>query len=102
MSLNFLISSLYYTTGKLELVLASVGLQVVSAIQVFNNHIYLKASLTRFCAVVVFLGYLLLVCLVYESQMQIIICVLKNVLTETRFLLLLLFLFIAKLGLKVV
>ena len=62
MSLNFLISSLY-TIEILELALVSVRLQVGSATKFFNNHLYLKASLARFCAVVAFLGQLLLICL---------------------------------------
>ena len=60
-----------------------MGLQVVCATKVLNSHINLKASLMHFCAVVVFLGQLLLVCLVYESQMQDIICAQKKYLIET-------------------
>ena len=60
-SLNFLSLN---TIGKLELALFSMGLQVGCATKVLNNHIYLKAFLSRLFAVVVFLGQLLLVCLV--------------------------------------
>ena len=73
-----MISSLY-TTGKLKFAFVSVVLQVGCVTKVLNDHIYLKASVSCICAAVVFQGQLLLVYirLVYESQMQNIICVQK-------------------------